>query len=144
MTIKLSILNEMILQDILLAKARALKMDVPQSDLDAAFNERKKNMTDEQFQQELKKRSLTPDDMREGLRRELLTKKLLDQEVVSKIAVSDQEITDFFNKNRAQFTLAEESYRIAQIVVTPDRARNRRTAPATTRRRRRKRRSRCG
>jgi len=122
MTIKLSILNEMILQDILLAKARALKMDVPQSDLDAAFNERKKNMTDEQFQQELKKRSLTPDDMREGLRRELLTKKLLDQEVVSKIAVSDQEITDFFNKNRAQFTLAEESYRIAQIVVTPDRA----------------------
>ena len=122
MTVKLSILNEMILQDILLAKARALKMDVPQSDLDAAFNDRKKNMTDEQFQQELKKRSLTPDDMREGLRRELLTKKLLDQEVVSKIAVSDQEITDFYNKNRAQFTLAEESYRIAQIVVTPDRA----------------------
>jgi len=121
MTIKLSILNEMILQDILLAKARGMKMDVPQSELDAAFNDRKKNMSDEQFQQELKKRSLTLDDMRDGLRRELLTKKLLDQEVVSKVAVSDQDIADFYNKNRAQFTLAEESYRIAQIVVTPDR-----------------------
>ena len=31
-------------------------------------------------------------------------------------------MNDFYNANRAQFTVAEESYRIAQIVVTPDRA----------------------
>jgi parvulin-like peptidyl-prolyl isomerase len=121
MTMKLGILNEMIVQDILLAKAAALKIEIPQSELDSAFNERKKNISDEQFQQELKKRNLTADDMREGLRREMLANKLLDQEVVSKASVSDQEVTDFFNANRAQFTLAEESYRIAQIVVTPDR-----------------------
>jgi peptidyl-prolyl cis-trans isomerase SurA len=122
MTMKLSILNEMILQDVLLAKAHALKIEVPQSELDAAFNERKKNMTDEQFQQALKARNLSADDMREGLRRELIAKKLLDQEVVSKVTVSDQEVNDFYNANRAQFTIPEESYRIAQIVVTPDRA----------------------
>ena len=122
MTVKLSLLNEMILQDILLAKARALKIEVSQSELDTAYNERKKNVTDEQFQQELKKRNLTADDMREGLRRELMAKKLMDQEVGSKVTVTDQELTDFFNANRAQFTVAEESYRIAQIIVTPDRA----------------------
>lgn len=122
MTIKLSILNEMILQDILLARARALKLDVPQTELDTAYNERKKNITDEQFQQELKKRGLSTDDMREGLRRELIAKKLLDQEVVSKVNVSDQEVTAFYTANRAQFTVPEESYHIAQIVVTPDRA----------------------
>ena len=38
------------------------------------------------------------------------------------MAVSDQEVNDFYNANRAQFTVAEESYRIAQIVITPDRA----------------------
>ena len=119
MTIKLSILNEMILQDTLLAKARELKIEVPQSELDAAYNERKKNLTDEQFEAELKKRDLTPDDMRESLRRELVTQKLLDQEVSAKVNVSDQEVSDFYNANRAQFTLPEESYRIAQIVVTP-------------------------
>ncbi len=122
MTLKLSILNELILQDILIAKAQALKVEVPQSELDAAFNERKQNLTDEQFQEELKKRSLTSDDMREGLRRELLSKKLIDQEVVAKVAVSDQEVTDFYNANKAQFTIPEESYRLAQIVVTPDRS----------------------
>ena len=122
MTLKLSILNEMILQDILLAKARGLKIEVPDSELDAAYADRKKNMTDATYEEELKKRNLAGADMRESLRRELITKKLLDQEVVNKVAVSDQEVNDFFTKNRAQFTLAEESYRIAQIVITPDRA----------------------
>jgi peptidyl-prolyl cis-trans isomerase SurA len=122
MTFKLSILNEMILQDLLLARARALKIDVPASELDAAYAERKKNLTDAAFEEELKKRNLSAADMREGVRRELLAKKLLDQEVVAKVAVSDQEVNDFFNANRAQFTVAEESYRIAQIVISPDRA----------------------
>lgn len=122
MTAKLSIVNEMILQDILLSKAQALKIEVPQSELDSAYAERRKNMPDANFDEELKKRSLTADDMRETLRRELLVNKLLAQEVTGKVSVSDQEITDFYNANKAQFTLAEESYRLAQIVVTPDRA----------------------
>jgi peptidyl-prolyl cis-trans isomerase SurA len=119
LTAKLSILNEMIVQDILMAKARALKIEVPDSELDAKYNDAKKNLTEEQFQQELKKRNLTPADMREGLRRELLESKLIEREITSKVAVSDQEITDFFNANRAQFNLAEDAYRIGQIVVTP-------------------------
>ena len=122
MTGKLSVLIAMILQDILIARARALKIEVPDSELDAAFAAGKKNLTDAAFEEELKRRNLSAADMREGLRRELLAKKLLDQEVVAKVAVSDQEVNDFFNANRAQFTIAEESYRIAQIVVTPDRA----------------------
>jgi parvulin-like peptidyl-prolyl isomerase len=122
MTIKLSLLNEMILQDILVAKATAQKLDVPASELDAAYNDRKKNMTDATFDEELKKRNLTAADMRESVRRELVAKKLLDQEVVAKVHVSDQDVNAFFNANRAQFTVAEESYRLAQIVITPDRA----------------------
>src|SRR5688500_19640293 len=58
-------------------------------------------------------------NMRDGLRRELLTQKVIEREVTSKVAVTEQEIADFFNANRAQFNLAEDSYHIAQIVVTP-------------------------
>jgi peptidyl-prolyl cis-trans isomerase SurA len=117
--VKLSLLDNLILQDILLAKARALNVTVPDSDLDAAYAEAKKNIPDEAFQRELTKRGLTPADMRDGLRRELLTQKVVEQEIAPKIAVSDKDITDFFNANRAQFNLSEESYHIAQIVVTP-------------------------
>jgi peptidyl-prolyl cis-trans isomerase SurA len=118
-TAKLSLLNDLILQDILLAKAATLKIEVPAADLDTAYTNARKNIPDEAFQQELKRRQLTPEDMREGVRRELLTQKVIEQEIGSKIAVTDQEITDFFNANRAQFNVAEEAYHIAQIVVTP-------------------------
>ena len=119
LTARLGILNDLISQDILLEKARQLKIEVAQADLDAAFANAKKNITDEAFQQELTRRSLTPADMREGLRRELLAQKILEQEVGSKVAVSDQEVTAFFTINSAQFNLPEEAYHLAQIVVTP-------------------------
>jgi peptidyl-prolyl cis-trans isomerase SurA len=57
--------------------------------------------------------------MREGLRRELLTQKVIEQEVASKIAVTDQEVSAAYDANRAQFNMPEESYHLAQIVVTP-------------------------
>jgi peptidyl-prolyl cis-trans isomerase SurA len=118
LALKLSLLDELIVQDLLLAKARELKLELPDSELDAAYAEAKKNMTDDAFQQELARRKLSSADMREGLRRQLLSQKVIEQEVASKIDVTDQEVADFYNANRAQFNIAEESYRIAQIVVT--------------------------
>jgi peptidyl-prolyl cis-trans isomerase SurA len=114
-------LNDLIVQDILFAKAKTLNIDVPQADLDTAYTNAKKNITEEAYQQELARRNLTTDDMREGLRRELLTQKVIQQEVSSKVIVTDQEIGGFFTANRAQFNVPEEAYHIAQIVVTPQR-----------------------
>jgi peptidyl-prolyl cis-trans isomerase SurA len=118
---KLTLLNDLIVQELLIAKARELKIEVPDSELEAAFESARKNITGEAFQQELTRRNLSADDMREGLRRELLSQKVIEQEVRSKVAVTDQEITDFFNANRARFNLPEEAYHIAQIVITPQR-----------------------
>ena len=89
MTAKLALLNDLILQDILLAKATSLKIEVPDSDLDTAYNDAKKNIPDDAFQQELSSRGVTVADMRDGLRRELLSQKVIAQEVGSKIAVSE-------------------------------------------------------
>jgi peptidyl-prolyl cis-trans isomerase SurA len=116
---KLALLNDLIVQDLLIAKAAALKLEVPQNELDTAYENAKKNVPDATYQQELSKRNLTAADMKEGLRRELLTQKVIEQEIAAKVAVSEKEITDFFNANRAQFNIAEESYHIAQIVITP-------------------------
>jgi peptidyl-prolyl cis-trans isomerase SurA len=119
LTAKLSLLNDLVVQEILLGKARALNLEVPQNELDTAYDNARKNIADEAFEKELADRSLTPADMREGLRRELLAQKVIQQEVGSKIVVSDQEVTRFFDANRAQFNVPEEAYHIAQIVVTP-------------------------
>jgi peptidyl-prolyl cis-trans isomerase SurA len=116
---KLNILNELIIQDLLVNKAKALKVEVADSEVETAFTERKKNMTEEAFQKELTSRSLTVADVKDGLRKEMVASKVIAHEVTAKVTVSDQDITDFFTANRAQFSFPETSYRIAQIVVTP-------------------------
>jgi len=132
---KLSILNDLITEDLLMSKAQALKVEVSDSEIDTAYNEAKKNIPDDAFQKELAARKVTTADMREGLRRSLITQKVLEREVGSKINISDKDVTDFFNANRAQFNVAEEAYHLAQILVTPVReaqATNRTGDDATT------------
>ena len=119
LTAKLSLLNEVVVQELLLARAAELKVELPDSELDTAFAARRKNMSEEAFQQELGRRNLSASDMRDGLRRELLAQKVVEREVTSKVAVSDQEVNDFFNANRARFYFPEEAYHIAQIAITP-------------------------
>ncbi len=121
LTAKLTLLNELIVQDILMAKARELKIELPDAELDKAYADGRKNIPEDQFQQELTRRNLTAADMRDGMRRDLLAQKVLEREVVSKITVTDQDVTEFFNANRAQFNRPEDAYHIAQIVVTPGR-----------------------
>jgi len=122
LTAKLTLLNDLILRDILVAKAATLKIELPDSELQAAFADARKGIPDDQFTQELSRRNLTADDMREGLRREMLAQKVIDREVTEKVALSEQEIADFYAANRQQFNFPEESYHIAQIVITVDRA----------------------
>ena len=132
------------MQQVLLSKAAALKIEVPQSEIDTQDAEARKNIPPDTFQQELVQRGLTAADMREGLRRELLARKVIEQEVDGKVVVTDKDVTDFFNANRGAVQRAGR-------VVSPraDRhhagARRRRspTAPATTRPRRRRPRRRC-
>jgi len=115
---KLNLLDQLIVQEILLAKARALQLDVPESEVDTAYANAKKGIADEAFQQELAKRGLTTQDLRDGLKRDLVSQKVIDREA-AKVEVTEQEINAFFDANRARFSLPEEAYHIAQIVITP-------------------------
>jgi peptidyl-prolyl cis-trans isomerase SurA len=118
---KLSVLDDLIVQDLLVAKAPGLKLDVSPTELEAGFTKAKGGLTDDQFKQELTRRSLSEADLREGLRRQLLADKVIEQEVIKPITVADPEVTQFFEANKAQFNLPEEAYHIAQIVITPQR-----------------------
>jgi peptidyl-prolyl cis-trans isomerase SurA len=121
LTLKLNILDELITQDILLHKARELGVEATDVEIDNAVAEQKRSMSDEDFQNQLTARGLALDDVRLGLRREISAQKLIDREVASKIAVTDEDIAAFYNANRAQFNLTEPHFRIAQILVTPQR-----------------------
>jgi peptidyl-prolyl cis-trans isomerase SurA len=72
--------------------------------------------------------------LKRDLRRQLSIQKLMNREVVAKIAITDQDINDFYRANQAQFNVAEPRYHIAQILVTPRKEkelRNRKNDDAT-------------
>ena len=116
---RLAVLEDMIVEHILLSRAPRLAVSVSEMDLDNAYNEARKGIPDEAFQQELTRRNLTAADMRDGLRREMLGRKIMEHEVTTRVTISDQDVIDFFNANRAQFNLPEDAYHLAQIIVTP-------------------------
>jgi peptidyl-prolyl cis-trans isomerase SurA len=116
---KLSLLDEMITQELIIAQAATLQVTVADAEVDKAVTDAKGGATDEAFRQELTRRNLTEADVRESLRRDLIVQKVLQKQITEKVAVSDQEVTEFFNANRAQFNLPEDAVRLAQIVVTP-------------------------
>lgn len=116
---KMQLLNEMVVQELLLAKARELKIELTDSELDNAYNEARKNITEEQFQKELAGRNLTPADMRESLRRDMLAGKVIEREVTSKVTVTEEDVKAFYEANKAAFNRTEDAVHLAQIVVTP-------------------------
>ncbi len=135
LSLKLSILDELINQDILLERARKLGLEATDGEVEDKFTEAKSPYTEEEFQRKLKETGGTSDDLKRDIRRQLSIQKLINKEVVSKISITDQDVGEFYNQNRAQFNVAEPQYRIAQIVVTPRKdpqVRNRKNDDATT------------
>lgn len=119
LSLKLSILDELINNEILMETATKMNLIATDAEVEDKFTESKSPYTEEEFQRKLKDAGITVNDLKSDIRRQLSIQKLLNREVVSKISISDQDIADFYNKNRAQFNVAEPQFHIAQIVITP-------------------------
>jgi len=119
LSLKLSILDELVNNEILLERASKMNLIASDAEVEDKFTESKSPYTEDEFQRKLRDTGLSVDDLKSDIRRQLSVQKLLNREVVAKISITDQDVTDFYNKNRAQFNVAEPQFHIAQIVVTP-------------------------
>lgn len=119
LSLKLSILDELINSEILLERAQQMNLVASDSEVEDKFTESKSPYTEEEFQKKLTDSGLTVDDLKSDIRRQLSIDKLLNREVVAKISITDQDIVDFYDQNRSQFNVPEPQYHLAQIVVTP-------------------------
>ncbi|HWF92173.1 MAG TPA: SurA N-terminal domain-containing protein [Terriglobales bacterium] len=117
-SMRLSILRELIDNEILMHRAEKLGLLATDDEVERKLNEIKSPYSNEQFQKHLEERKLTLDDLKRDLRRSLTVDKVLNKEITSKINVSDQDITNYYNDHKAEFNLIEPQYHIAQIVVT--------------------------
>jgi peptidyl-prolyl cis-trans isomerase SurA len=117
-TLRLKVISDLIDNEILMQRAEKLGLLATDEEVNAKLTEIKAPFTQEQFDQRLKERQITLDDFKKDLRRSLTIDKVLNKEVTSKINVSDEDITSYYNQHKAEFNLIEPQYHLAQILVT--------------------------
>lgn len=119
---RLQLLHQMIQDEILQQRAAKQNLAATDEDVNAKLTEIKAPYTQDQFDNQLKQRNLTLDDLKRDLRRSLTANKLLNKEIESRINITDAQIAAYYNQHKADFNFVEPQYHLARIAVT--------TAPA--------------
>jgi peptidyl-prolyl cis-trans isomerase SurA len=117
--LRLEALRALIDNEILLQRAEKEGLLASDSDVDAKFNELKAPYTQEEFQKLLEQRKMSVADLKNQIRRELSVDKLMNKEIGAHITISDADVSNFYQANKATFNLAENKVHLAQILVTP-------------------------
>src|SRR5437588_713714 len=117
-SLRLSILRELIDNEILMRRAEKLGLLATDEDVERKLNEIRSPYTKEEFDARLKEKKITLDDFKRDLRRSLTVDKVINKEVTSKINVSDQDVSNYYSAHKSEFNLIEPQYHLAQIVVT--------------------------
>jgi len=115
--IKREALESLIEEKIMLLRAEKLGMKVTDEELKKRVEEIKRDYTSENFAQVFGGEKVDYKIWSEELRKRLLLEKLVDQEVNSKIKVTDEEIAAYYQQNRSRY-YSEETVHVAQIVVS--------------------------
>jgi peptidyl-prolyl cis-trans isomerase SurA len=117
--LRLNILHQMIDDEILMRRAEKLGLLATDEEVDRKYNEIKSPFTQEEFDKRLKDKKITLADFKRDIRRSITVEKVMNKEVSSKINVTDQDISDYYNAHKGEFNLIETQYHLAQIMVTP-------------------------
>ena len=116
---KLEVLRSLIDNEIMQQRAEKGGLMATDADVDSKLNELRAPYTKEQFDQQLKARNMTVDELKVQLRKDLSVQKLFNKEITSKINITDSDVSSFYAANRKDFNLAEPQIHLMQIVVTP-------------------------
>lgn len=117
-TLRLNVLSQLINDEMLMQRAASDKLTASDEEVNVKFTDFKKDYTEEKFQQFLKDQGVTADDIKKELRKSATIEKLYNKEITSKISVSENEIKEYFAKNRTSYNLPE-SWHVLHILVTP-------------------------
>ncbi|HVP54765.1 MAG TPA: SurA N-terminal domain-containing protein [Candidatus Eisenbacteria bacterium] len=117
-TLRLNILKQLVDNEILMQRAEKLGLLATDDEVNAKLAEIKAPFSQQEFDKRLADRSITLADFKADLRRSITVDKVINKEITSKINISDEDITNYYNQHKAEFNLIEPQYHLAQILVT--------------------------
>jgi peptidyl-prolyl cis-trans isomerase SurA len=86
-------------------------------EVEGKLSQLKAGDTQEEFAKRLKSQNITEADLKQDIRRNMTIEKLLNKEIGSKVTISDNDITTYYNEHKPEFNLIEPRYHIAHIQV---------------------------
>ena len=117
-TLRLNILKQLVDNEILMQRAEKLGLLATDDEVNAKLAEIKAPFSQQEFDKRLADRSITLADFKADLRRSITVDKVINKEITSKINISDEDITNYYNQHKAELNLIEPQYHLAQILVT--------------------------
>ena len=115
--VRLNLLGQLITNEILDQRAAKLNLTASDEDVNAKLTELKAPYTQEEFDKKLKQQNMTLDDLKQQIRRQLTSTKLINKEIESKINITDSDITNYYNAHKSDYNVIEPQYHLARIVV---------------------------
>ncbi len=112
------IIDQLVDERLMLQEAKKRNLRVTKLDLDDGVREvRQRFPTETEFQKELDKEGMTETQFRQRIKDQLLVKKLLDQEIRTKLLPpEDAEVENFYKENEKDM-LSPEQWRLRHILV---------------------------
>ncbi len=117
-TLNRQVLERMVTERIQLQVASRLGISVPENTINDALRELagRNNLTLPQLKIALARDGIAYDDFRENIKSQLIIRRLVDREVVSRVAVTDEEIAGFLANQRGRPDEVQE-YNISHILI---------------------------
>ena len=112
-------LIEMLINELLTTqKEKEMKIEVSKAEIDKAVEDIEINngITKEQLISEIKRQGLTYEKFRENIESDLKKRKIINYQVQQKIVVSDEDVADFYEKNKGDY-MQEERIRLSTIFL---------------------------
>jgi peptidyl-prolyl cis-trans isomerase SurA len=116
--LRLEILDKRINEEVIRQQAEKLHLVAADSEVDAKLAQYKAPYTEQQFNDQLKAKGLTVEDVRRDIWLNMTLEKVMNKEIEAKINVTQDDVANFYNLHKAEFNLIEPQYHLAQIVVT--------------------------
>ncbi len=111
-------LEQLIERKLIEQQAQKIGVSVSDREVEATIDvlRQRYNLQGGEMEEALKKQNMTEEEFKEQWKYQLLTKKVLDNKLKGKIAVTNEEIKEYYTKNFGEIESADE-VRIAQILL---------------------------
>lgn len=116
---RLQVLDGLIQQEVLLQRAEKEKLMPNDEEISQAINQQKRDgkFTEEEWQKALSENNQTEQSLRDEARKQIAVRKL-QEKTVGQITISDREVADFYDKNKASF-VSSRGVALSAITVDP-------------------------